>query len=85
MCNISHLLLGLTGYKLYAIFTNAVIEYAGVAQSVEQLIRNQQVAGSSPATSSKKSVHKCERIFLTKCSAGAADDGMKTQLTRGYI
>ena len=26
---------------------------AGVAQSVEQLIRNQQVAGSSPATSSK--------------------------------
>ena len=28
---------------------------AGVAQSVEQLIRNQQVAGSSPATSSKNS------------------------------
>ena len=28
---------------------------AGVAQSVEQLIRNQQVAGSSPATSSKPS------------------------------
>ena len=27
---------------------------ATVAQSVEQLIRNQQVAGSSPATSSKK-------------------------------
>ena len=27
---------------------------AGVAQLVEQLIRNQQVAGSSPATSSKK-------------------------------
>ena len=27
--------------------------YAGVAQLVEQLIRNQQVAGSSPATSSK--------------------------------
>ena len=26
--------------------------YAGVAQLVEQLIRNQQVAGSSPATSS---------------------------------
>ena len=26
---------------------------AGVAQLVEQLIRNQQVAGSSPATSSK--------------------------------
>ena len=28
---------------------------AGMAQLVEQLIRNQQVAGSSPATSSKKS------------------------------
>ncbi len=26
---------------------------AGMAQLVEQLIRNQQVAGSSPATSSK--------------------------------
>ena len=35
-----------------------MIEYnalgAGMAQLVEQLIRNQQVAGSSPATSSKK-------------------------------
>ena len=29
-------------------------ERATVAQSVEQLIRNQQVAGSSPASSSKK-------------------------------
>ncbi len=29
---------------------------ASVAQSVEQLIRNQQVAGSSPATSSTKPV-----------------------------
>ena len=28
--------------------------FATVAQSVEQLIRNQQVAGSSPASSSKK-------------------------------
>ena len=27
--------------------------FASVAQSVEQLIRNQQVAGSSPATSSR--------------------------------
>ena len=27
--------------------------YAGIAQSVEQLIRNEQVAGSSPITSSK--------------------------------
>ena len=30
---------------------------AGMAQLVEQLIRNQQVAGSSPATSSKKAGH----------------------------
>ena len=30
------------------------LEYAGIAQSVEQLIRNEQVAGSSPITSSKK-------------------------------
>ena len=29
------------------------IHYAGVAQLVEQLICNQQVAGSSPITSSK--------------------------------
>ncbi len=28
--------------------------HATVAQQVEQLIRNQQVAGSSPASSSKK-------------------------------
>ena len=28
--------------------------YAGIAQLVEQLIRNEQAAGSSPITSSKK-------------------------------
>lgn len=28
-------------------------KYAGIAQSVEQLIRNEQAAGSSPITSSK--------------------------------
>ena len=31
----------------------ALSEIATVAQSVEQLIRNQQVAGSNPASSSK--------------------------------
>ena len=36
-------------YVLYSIFRSA-----GVAQSVEQLICNQQVAGSSPIASSKK-------------------------------
>ena len=30
-----------------------LLDVAGVAQSVVQLIRNQQVAGSSPVTSSK--------------------------------
>ena len=33
---------------------------ATVAQSVEQLIRNQQVAGSSPASSSKNR-HLCKK------------------------
>ena len=39
---------------------------AGVAQSVEQLIRNQQVAGSSPATSSKPSrkTYAIVRFFI---------------------
>ncbi len=32
-----------------------LIEYAGVAQLAEQLICNQQVAGSSPITSSRES------------------------------
>ena len=36
-----------------------------MAQSVEQLIRNQQVAGSSPASSSKKSVEVTLRFFLS--------------------
>ena len=44
---------------------------ATVAQSVEQLIRNQQVAGSSPASSSKKygwflpTVFFCYPFFFT--------------------
>ena len=36
--------------------SSGLFSYATVAQSVEQLIRNQQVAGSSPASSSKKQV-----------------------------
>ena len=38
--------------------------YATVAQSVEQLIRNQQVAGSSPASSSKRRTSKEVRLFM---------------------
>ena len=39
---------------------------ATVAQSVEQLIRNQQVAGSSPASSSKKTLMQksCISVFF---------------------
>lgn len=37
---------------------------AGVAQSVEQLIRNQQVAGSSPASSSKGRDNLCLLFFI---------------------
>ncbi len=37
-----------------------------MAQSVEQLIRNQQVAGSSPASSSKKFLFFGTGIFLSK-------------------
>ena len=42
--------------------------FAGVAQSVEQLIRNQQVRGSSPLTSSKKAqfgiISNCSFFYL---------------------
>ena len=44
-----------------------MILFATVAQLVEQLIRNQQVAGSSPASSSKKSRKaKAFRDFLKR-------------------
>ena len=44
--------------------------FASVAQSVEQLIRNQQVAGSSPATSSTKPVKivRFSPVFSFICS-----------------
>ena len=45
-----------------------VVLRAGVAQLVEQLIRNQQVAGSSPASSSKGRDNLCLLFFLfQKC------------------
>ena len=49
---------------------------AGVAQLVEQLIRNQQVAGSSPATSSnaKAAMHRfvlMHRGFIFCCFSGS--------------
>ena len=36
--------------------------YANVAQSVEQLIRNQQVAGSIPAVSSIEKIEQAEKL-----------------------
>ena len=38
--------------------------YAGIAQSVEQLIRNQQASGSSPLTSSNQSVSCSDGLFV---------------------
>ena len=43
----------LIGYNKQAVVERVNLMCATVAQSVEQLIRNQQVAGSSPASSSK--------------------------------
>ena len=42
-----------------------MVRYAGVAQSVEQLIRNQQVVGSSPISSSSSSqaTYRLRRAF----------------------
>ncbi len=55
--------------RLHFPFKFAIIqkqsEFASVAQQVEQLIRNQQVAGSNPATSSKL-------LKLTKASQSGA-------------
>ena len=44
-------------------FIRAFYTIATVAQSVEQLIRNQQVAGSSPASSSKGTDQKICPFF----------------------
>ena len=41
---------------------------ADVAQLVEQLIRNQQVAGSSPAISSKKRTKQLLRSFFIQAA-----------------
>ena len=39
-------------------------KFAGIAQSVEQLIRNQQVAGSSPVTSSRRVEVTSSALFI---------------------
>ena len=45
------------------LFADSNFIFASVAQSVEQLIRNQQVAGSNPASSSKN-LFVSKRFFL---------------------
>ena len=49
---------------------NSIVPFANVAQSVEQLIRNQQVMGSSPIISSKlrfcRSFFICQNRFSNK-------------------
>ena len=46
------------------IFDAIIIRLAGMAQLVEQLIRNQQVIGSSPITSSKGFAQSCGAFFV---------------------
>ena len=43
-----------------------ILSVAGVAQLVEQLIRNQQVMGSSPITSSMKSCTAVQDFYLPR-------------------
>ena len=54
---------------------------AGVAQSVEQLIRNQQVAGSNPATSSRETAFvlmtKAVNFFASAKNTGSAAENEK--------
>ena len=55
-------------FKLYILYINSKttisLTSAGVAQSVEQLICNQQVAGSSPISSSEKCENKSFSHFF---------------------
>ena len=65
---------GLTNRAIRAKIHLAVVQMDGanatVAQLVEQLIRNQQVAGSSPASSStsEQASYRLLRLFLSKKS-----------------
>ena len=50
-------------FSIYGIIATLRKTHADVAQLVEQLIRNQQVAGSSPAISSNRKSHLIEVGF----------------------
>lgn len=66
LCDISHCILTRGNAKF-------AMNYADVAQLVEQLIRNQQVAGSSPAISSnfyfRQFSNKFDKRRVGKCHA----------------
>ena len=59
---------------------NSQVNFAGMAQLVEQLIRNQQVAGSSPATSSKKSTCIKQVLFLTEFAVLRQVKGLRREM-----
>ena len=52
----------LTSSRVFAIITKPI--NASIAQSVEQLIRNQQVVCSSHITSSKHSPGSCRKVMI---------------------
>lgn len=54
----------LTSAYFCAIIINGRYQYAGVAQSVVHLIRNQKVVRSSRITSLKRSYNHCKNVFL---------------------
>ena len=54
--------------------------YAGIAQSVEQLIRNEQVAGSSPITSSKRTARFLCGVALHKRKNKVRDGEVRVPL-----
>ena len=64
-------------FSIYGIIATLRKTHADVAQLVEQLIRNQQVAGSSPAISSKEGMpfirYSFFFIFLKKTAAVLCD------------
>ena len=52
------------------LYYHPVFNHACVAQLAEQLTRNEQVAGSNPATSSKKATPDRVLLFLLSLSGG---------------
>ena len=60
----------MTAPAFYAIVSLAVKILAGMAQLVEQRIRNAQVVGSSPTTSSKKVRMQSHAEPFFVCSSG---------------